>query len=341
MQRTLVVHHRSGIGDLVWHLPYIRAIAATSAGGKVTVMARPSCLAKDILSGEPCVEEVMEYDRRPRNKARKGKHESIAGQIQIGLQLRKKKFDRIVIFSGRPRYAILAMLAGIPVRSGFGFDLAQRLFLNQPPYIRRFKGDGSWVYQEATDFAIAQGFVKAAVVPKMSVPEALSKELALEMAYLRRPRIAFAIGTSVPEKSWGNDRFVSLAKVLIAAGSSVVILGGPAESVIAEKLFSASVFPQAEHVYVLCQSSVLRSAAALKTCDFCIGNDTGILNVAVAVDVPALGLFGRTLPLTQDPLMHAISGQDMQDISINAVVRRLVELGVIETAVLNQIMNIR
>jgi heptosyltransferase-2 len=329
MQKTLVVHHRSGIGDLVWHLPYIRAIAATSADGKVTVMARPSCMAQDILAGEPCVERVIDYDRRPRNKARKGRHDSLAGQIEICRLLRREKFDRIIIFSSRARYAILAWCAGIPVRAGFGFGIAERIFLNRPPYIGRFEGEGSWVYPEATDFAIAHGFVKEPVVPKMSVPASLVNGLSLELASLRRPRIAFAIGASLPEKNWGYEKFVALAKVLVERGASVLILGGPGEKAVSERLFSASSFTSPEHVHVMCQSSVLKSAAALKNCDFCVGNDTGILNVAVAVDVPALGLFGTTLPLAHDPLMHGVAGRTMDDISVETVVNHLGKMGAI------------
>lgn len=327
-QRTLVVHHRSGIGDLIWHLPYIRAIAATSAGGKVTVMARPSCMATDILAGEPCVERVIEYDKRPRNKSRQGRHDSIFGQIQICLQLRKEKFDRIIIFSGRPRYGLLAMLAGIPARAGFGFDFTQRLFLNRPPYIKRFQGEGSWVYQEATDFAVAQRFVDGPIIPKMSVPASLVEEVSAQLEHLRRPRFAFAIGSSLPEKNWGYEKFVDLARILIDRGCSVLVLGGPAENAVAERLFSPPSFARAEQLQIMCQPSVLRSAAALKTCDFCVGNDTGVLNVAAAVDVPVLGLFGRTRPLTHDPLIHAVSAQSMGEISVDTVMTRLVELGV-------------
>jgi len=330
-QKTLVVHHRSGIGDLVWHLPYIRAVAATSAGGKVVVMARPSCRAEDILSGEPCVERVIEYDRRPRNKSRRGKHDSIWGQIQICMQLRREGFDRIVIFSGRPRYGVLAWLAGIPVRAGFGFDIAQRLFLNQPPYIHRFTGAGSWVYPEATDFAIAQGFVGKAVVPKMLVPSTLVGKLGLQLEGLRRPRFAFAIGSSVPEKSWKNENFVALAKTLVEHGCGVLILGGPGEKAMAERLFAPSL-AHPDRLQVMCQPSVLQSAAALKNCDFCIGNDTGILNVAVAVDVPALGLFGTTRPLTHDPLMHGVSAASMDDISVETVMMHLTKIGALKAA---------
>ncbi|HWV63613.1 MAG TPA: hypothetical protein VN019_08300, partial [Oxalicibacterium sp.] len=51
------------------------------------------------------------------------------------------------------------------------------------------------------------------------------------------------------------------------------------------------------------------------------------INVAVAVDVPALGLFGNTLPLTHDPLMHGVSGKNMADISVESVMDRLAEIG--------------
>lgn len=326
MQKTLVVHHRSGIGDLVWHVPYIRAIAASSAGGKVTVLARPSCMAPDLLAGEQCIDEVIEYDRRPRNKNRKGKHDSLAGQFRMCSELRKRKFDRIVIFSGRARYGILAMLAGIPSRLGFGFSAAQRAFLNCPPYIQPFAGKGSWVYPEATDFAIAHQFVRKPIVPKLAVPDSILNEVSLHLTHMRRPRVALAIGASNAEKNWGIENFVRLATTLLANGCSVVVLGGPAEEELAEKTFSSFAQSYFNQVYVMCQPSVLKSAAALHTCDFCVGNDTGVLNVAVAVNLPALGLFGRTRPLSHDPLLHGISGANMSDISVESVIKRLAEL---------------
>ncbi|MEO8407842.1 MAG: glycosyltransferase family 9 protein, partial [Oxalobacteraceae bacterium] len=202
---------------------------------------------------------------------------------------------------------------------------AQRLVLNRPPYIHRFNGVGSWVYHEATDFAVAQGFASGPIVPKMALPPSSVEEAWIQMEDLPRPRFAFAIGSSSPEKNWGGEKFLQLAKILVDLGCGVLVLGGPAEREATEKLFASAKFP-VNAVRVMCQSSVLKSAAALKTADFCIGNDTGILNVAVACDVPALGLFGNTRPLTHDPLLHAIHGQCMAEISVEAVVHRLIEL---------------
>ena len=64
--RTVVVVHRTGIGDLIWHIPYVRAIAAASADGKVSLIVRPSSRAADVLAAESCVAEIIEFDRRPR-----------------------------------------------------------------------------------------------------------------------------------------------------------------------------------------------------------------------------------------------------------------------------------
>jgi hypothetical protein len=47
--RTAVIQAKRGIGDVVWHLPFVRAIASVSPGGQVTFMAPPSSRAKDLM----------------------------------------------------------------------------------------------------------------------------------------------------------------------------------------------------------------------------------------------------------------------------------------------------
>ena len=326
--RTVVVHHRSGIGDLIWHIPYFRAVAAGSEGGKVSVIARPSCRAADILSAEPTIEEVIEYDRRPRpSESRRGQHDALLAQLGFVADLRRRKFERAVIFSGRMRYGILAMLAGISQRAGFGFSAGQRLFLNQPPFIEPHEGPGSWVYPEATAFAIAQGFVRTPLVPRLHVPAELAAEMATSLAPIPRPRFALAIGASEASKRWPNAHFAELTRRLTAAGAGVVLLGGPAESAAAQAIVDGLPAEQRERVLCQTRNSVLRSAAVLRDCDFCIGNDTGILNVSAAVECPCLGLFGATRPLLHDPLLHALEGSSMAAIGVGDVLDRLVEVG--------------
>jgi len=325
--RTLVVHHRSGIGDLVWHVPYIRAIAATSRDGRVTVMARPSCRAADLLAGEASVDEVIEYDYRPRaSESRRGRDAGLRGFLRTAARLRARRFDRVYIFSSRARYAWLAWLAGIRRRAGFGFSWAQRLGLNEGPYTKPHRGGGSWVYPEATEFARAHGFVDAPVVPRIDPPASLRARLARELAHLPEPRIALVIGTSEPRKDWGAANFTALARALCERGFGVLVLGGPAEAEAARRIAADSAGGAA--VAAVCRDSVLESAAALAGCTLCVGNDTGALNLAAAVGARCLGLFGGTRPLRHDPRIEAIEAPSMQAIAPEDVLHAIDANGV-------------
>lgn len=320
--RTLVVHHRSGIGDLIWHVPYLRAIAATSRGGRVTLMARPSCRAADLLAAEPSIEEVIEYDYRPRrSESRRGRDAGLRGFLRTAAILRSRGFDRAYIFSSRTRYALLAWLAGIPRRSGFGFSCVQRFGLNAGPYIRRHRGAGNWVYPEATEFARAHGFVRGGLLPCIEVPQALLDEAARRLSALPVPRIALLIGTSEPRKDWGVANFTRLARALLDRSWGVLVLGGPAEAEAADRILGDLARPAG--AIAICRVSVLQSGATLKCCDLCVGNDTGALNLAAAVGVRCLGLFGTTRALRHDPKIEAIEATSMQAIAPEEVLRRV------------------
>ena len=57
-----VIQPKPGIGDVIWHLPFIRAIAAVSPGGQVTFLAPPTSGARELLVAEPAVAEIIYYN---------------------------------------------------------------------------------------------------------------------------------------------------------------------------------------------------------------------------------------------------------------------------------------
>ena len=322
--RTVVVLNRSGIGDLVWHLPYFEAMARHSAHGRVTVIARPSCHAADLLAGTPWVEQVIEFDYKLRGTATRGtKHRSIFAQLRFVASLRRERFDRVFIFAGRFYFPALMMLAGIPERAGFGFGFAGRMFLNRPPYIKRYCGPGSWVYPEATEFAKAHGFVSSPVRPHLEISDASLETADTMLGAIPENRIAFAIGSSESRKQWGATRFSELTRLLCEHGRSVVLIGGPAEREMGDEILAALPPQLRERVLLVAQPSVLVSAALVSRCALCVGNDTGMLNVAAACDVPTIGLFGATQALQHDPLIEGVSASSMREIAVEDVFRAI------------------
>jgi heptosyltransferase-2 len=323
LPRTLVVHQYVGIGDLIWHLPYIRAVAATSFAGKVSVLARPSTRAREILSAESCMDAVFDHDRRPRrSEGRKGRHDGIAGMYRMAAELKPYSFDRAIIFSGRWHFALLARLAGIPVRLGFGYALPQRLFLTGGPYIKRYRGDAVHVFREASAFAVAHGFCPRPIAPKMRVPESSIAAAADLLAGLRRPIVAFAIGTSEARKHWGDERYGALAAELCSRGMSVVCLGGPADQQSAERIRAAVPAELQAAVCLVMQPSVLLSAGVLRHCSLVIGNDTGVVQMGPANEVQTVCILGNRPVLDQDPLMHCIRAERLIDIGVADVLQQ-------------------
>lgn len=318
--RTVVLLQYSGIGDLVWHIQYFKAIAEQSQGGKVTVVAQPSTLTRAFIGKEPWVEAVIDHDHRPRRTdKRKGEHAGLRGMWRMAQQLKQGRFDRIVLFSGRPSRGLIAALSGIPVRMGFGYNPLQRMFLNKGPYIEAYKGPSLAVYPEASAFAVAQGFCPAPIVPRLEPPADQIAIMQERLAHLPRPLYALAIGTSETHKQWGVERFAQLATRLIEQGAGVILLGGPAEVQIAKDIEALIPTAAKPSLAIVTDAPVLGSAAALRVSDMCIGNDTGMVNVAAAVGRPSFVLIGSRPTLDQDPLMQNVRAEKLSDISVQRV----------------------
>lgn len=319
--RTVVLLQYTGIGDLIWHIQYFKAIAGQSQGGRVTVVAQPSTLARAFIGKEPWVEAVIDHDHRPRRgEKRQGRHAGLLGMWRMAQQLKQGRFDRIVLFSGRISRGLIAALSGIPVRIGFGYKPLQRIFLNQAPYIPAHQGPSLAVYPEASALMVAHGFCQQPIIPRLEPPAERVLQMQQRLAHLPRPLYAFAIGTSEAHKQWGVKPYAELAQCLIERGAGVVLVGGPAEVQLAREI-EALVLQAARHAFaIVTDAPVLGSAAALKVADVCVGNDTGMINVAAAVGRPSYVLIGARGTLDQDPeRMNNVRAAKLSDITVDQV----------------------
>lgn len=77
------------------------------------------------------------------------------------------------------------------------------------------------------------------------------------------------------------------------------------------------------HLRVLSPPSVLDSAAIVRQCTACIGNDTGVVNVAAACEVLTVVLMGNRGSLGHDPDMKPLNASSLSAISIDDALRAL------------------
>jgi heptosyltransferase-2 len=123
--KVAVIQVKRGIGDVIWHLPFIQAIAAVSPGRQVTFLAPPSSCAEQLLAADPSVAETIyfEHDGSELKRA--------ANMIKLTALLRWEAFRQVWILDRTLRPAVAARLAGIPERIGLGLG-AQSLFITNP-----------------------------------------------------------------------------------------------------------------------------------------------------------------------------------------------------------------
>ena len=72
------------IGDVVLSTPAIKAVRDAYPDSYIAVLVRP--YAREIVDGNPYIDEVMTYDKF-------GKEKSLFGNIRFIHDLRKKRFD--------------------------------------------------------------------------------------------------------------------------------------------------------------------------------------------------------------------------------------------------------
>ncbi len=325
--RTAVLHQWVGMGDLVWHAPYIRRIAETSRDGQVSVIASPTTFARELIGHEPCVREIIDFDRHPRREEqRRGRHRGTLGLWRMGRELRPYDFDRIVLLTNHTNRSLVALAAGIPQRLGYGTSWLQRRLLTSGPWIDRYAGPAVTAYKDVTAFAIAHGFSDSPVVPSLVVrPDALAHAQA-RLAGMPRPLHALSIGASEPYKQWGAANFAALASALAREGHGVLLVGGPAEREMAQATLQGIAADLNGRVLAVTDGTVAQTVATMSLVQTCIGNDTGAANIAAAVGVPTWVVLGPRPPLEHDPeTLRLIVARTLAEIRPEDVARTVLD----------------
>jgi heptosyltransferase-2 len=303
--RLGVIQPLPGIGDMIWHLPHIRAIAAATHH-TVTLIAKPRSAADQIFAAEDTIAEIVWMDRNP--ERRRGAHDGATGLLRLIGALRSLRLDTVVILHHSRTLAFAAMAAGIPRRHGYGYR-GQRPFLNRPPYLSQGVLT-SHPYEQATLYLRAAGIEIPEAEPRLPIAQSARDIVAGRLAAHPAPMVAIGIGTSEPYKQWGVSRFAALAQVLLDAGwPTLLLVGGAAEADLARDIVGHLQSGKSSVVTAL-GWPLAEIAALFAASGFYVGNDTGVMNMAAAVGIRTYALFGATPPFAHASAIVPITPRD-------------------------------
>lgn len=321
-----LVQPRVGIGDMVWHLPHIRALAQ-HFGGRVTLVARPRSQADQLIGPEDGIGDIFWVQRGQWTPA--GRHQGLHGMARLVADLRERRFDAAVLLTRSRVLTLAAIAAGIPCRWGYGIG-TQRLLLNRLPYLPE-AARACHPYDQATAWLEAAGIGLPEPEPRLHVSDAARNAVRARLdAGCEAPPV-LGIAASDAWKLWPAPAFADLAAQLLGAGwPSLVLIGGPAERVIADAILRLLGADAARRVTPALGWPLREVAALLSEVPFYVGNDTAALNIAAAVGTRAYGLFGGTPVLRHSPNIVAVvppKGPDrdagMAQITVTSVLRTI------------------
>lgn len=305
-KNSLIIQPLPGIGDLIWHLPHIHAIAKQE--GPVSLLTKSRSCAQDILKHDFHIKQVLWIERNP------GRHDGIMGFFRLSRELGKYGFQKAWILHQSSRYVWLSRLAGIR-------DIR---FLKEKP--GESESDRHPI-AHANRLLTNHG-VSFDPEPMLYVSDEAVQSICQRFSVHSTPWIGVGIGTSEPYKQWGASRFAELIHALHTQNNAATffVVGGKAEETLAQQIVQVTRKISAPVVLMVGQP-MQEVMALLKLCRILVSNDTGVLHIAAAVQTPVVGLFGRS-PLDYSEYIHPVlpeGAPGMAGISVGLVLRSVLE----------------
>ncbi len=295
---TAVIQVKRGIGDVIWHLPFVRAIASISPGGQVSFLAPPTSYAKELLAAEPAIAQTI-YFEHGGSELRRGMN-----LIRLAALLRQNQFQTVWILDRTLRPAIAAMLGGVPGRIGLGLG-PQSFFITNSGI------DHSHFHDHPIDWLRAllasMNVPLQSTEPRLTVPSGVLTAVREQFRDWQRPWIILGIGASHPDREWPLEYWADLlAKLRLLTPGTLFLIGGPGWTSAAQNLIARTSGAPAVNA---CDLRLIESTALLQQADMFIGPDSGPMNLAVAVATPAFALFGVNPVLSYSKFIHPLAPQ--------------------------------
>jgi heptosyltransferase II len=293
-RRSLLVRAVNWLGDAVMTTPALGAVRAAFPEDAVTLLARPA--VAELFRHHPHVDEIVVYDKP-------GRHAGAAGTVRLTRELRRRRFDRAILFQNAFDAALLAFLAGIPDRWGYATD-GRRVLLSRAVAVT----------EEVQSLHHVEYYLR--LLSELGVPRPALPAMRLHVTDGERAAMrARLAGLGVPAgrrilginpgatygaaKRWYPERFAAVADALSEEwGAAVVLMGSKPEMPIAGEIAAAMRHRPAD---LSGRTSVRELMALLSLCAFLVTNDSGPMHIAAAEGVPLVSVFGPTNPRTTSP----------------------------------------
>ena len=295
MHAVVILPH--WVGDVVMSTPMLRALKAHwGPTARITGVMRP--MMNDLLAGTPWLDDMIAYDRRSPHDDRR-----FWGVVR---QLRSLRPDVAVIVPNSVSSAALVWLGRASRRIGFSRP-ERRLLLTDPVPPKRagWRLAPTSAAEHGMDLAVRAGAARGPLRLELATTPADEVRADDVLARLfpghdaHAPLIVFNDGGAFgPAKAWGMDKFVGLAKWLLAARPETRLLVhcGPGDRDDARRIVAAVDHPAVRSLADEAELPFGLSKAVIKRARAVVTSDSGPRHIAAAFARPTVVLHGPMDP---------------------------------------------
>lgn len=312
------------LGDVLYHVPHIEAVAARSRRGKIVLGCKKAREIGELVRRVPYVEAVVGI----------ADDQDISGKVSLATltrKLRALQAEAVFCLHGSATVALACLLAGIPQRFGpvQGRFAIQRLCFNRgvavpaavahPPMMHKAE-----ILLEASGLSIDND------ATRFRQPDDYIAECWAELPELPRPLIALGVNSSKRDKQWGGERFRRLVE-LLPESCGYVLFGGADVRDEAAPVVDLLEARGARYVDLTGMGKPLSFAhSVLQRCDLYVGNDSFGFQLSAMTGLPTIGLFGPNRPIRYNKHILALepepgAAKDMAVISAERVAAAVLE----------------
>ncbi|MDR0354926.1 MAG: lipopolysaccharide heptosyltransferase II [Deltaproteobacteria bacterium] len=281
-QGPIVVRGLNWLGDAVMSFPALAAIMDDDPERDLFVLTRAGAAgAYAALVGE---ENTLIEDR------------SFASRFRAARKIKKMAPAKMVIFPNSFSTAFYAAFSRAPFRAGSAAN-GRSIFLTRPVV---FTEEEKAAHESFRFLRVVEemGLKACFSRPALTLPDLTERHVLPEGL-----RLAVAPGAAFGgAKRWPEEEFAAAATLILADRlGGVVILGGPSEISSAAKLESL-LSPSVPTLNLAGQTSLKEAIAVLGRCHLTLANDSGLMHLSAALNVPVAAVFGPTNPVRTAPL---------------------------------------
>ena len=297
--KTAINHSYNGMGDLIWHLPYIHAIAKKTEEKKIILFSKKPTNAYELLSADPYIEKIISLDDT------RGIFTNLFSFYKIHKSLKNNNVKKIWIFHESIKYALSSLLAGVKERFGYEYGL-QKFFLSKKN-IMPHSSKTERPFEKARIFLESHNIKKEEIKPKFFIEKKSLIKIKKKYKKKKKPWVVICTNNKADFKKWPNQNFKKLIELILESfKGTIFIIGAPEEKKIIKEITNN--LKNLNRIIVSCKS-LHENASIIYSSSLFIGLDSGAYNLSALIGTNSYGIMGASPPLKHLPTYKAVVPQ--------------------------------